>query len=187
VRPFEATPSYSEFLGELSFSSFVEMGHDTILLVEGVNDVKVVQRLLRLFGKEHTTVILPLGGDQMVNGNREQELMELKRLSSRIFALVDSEKHSAESHAAERRRQFAEVCSRLDFEVCLTERRAIENYFPDRAVKAAFGMSTDSLQPYERLSDHPNGWSKSENWKIARYLTKDDVISSDIGAFLDRI
>jgi predicted ATPase len=87
VRPFEATPSYSEFLGELSFSSFVEMGHDTILLVEGVNDVKVVQRLLRLFGKEHTTVILPLGGDQMVNGNREQELMELKRLSSRNICI----------------------------------------------------------------------------------------------------
>jgi hypothetical protein len=61
VRPFEATPSYTEFLGELIFSTFKDMGCDRILFVKGANDVKAVQQLLRLFGKEHTTVILPLG------------------------------------------------------------------------------------------------------------------------------
>jgi ABC-type sugar transport system ATPase subunit len=65
VRPFEATPNYVEFLGELSFSTFKEMGHDRLLLVEGVNDVKAAQQLLRLVMKEHTTVILPLGGNQV--------------------------------------------------------------------------------------------------------------------------
>jgi energy-coupling factor transporter ATP-binding protein EcfA2 len=187
VRPFEATPSYSEFLGELSFSSFKEMGCDRILLVEGVNDVKVVQQLLRLVGKEHSTVILPLGGDQLVTGSREMELHELRRLSGSIFALVDSERHDASAPPAERRAKFEEVCKKVGFDVCLTERRAIENYFPDYAVKAAFGPNFEHLAPYERLSDHANGWGKSDNWRIAHHVTKSDLLSSDVGRFLARI
>ena len=187
VRPFEATPSYAQFLGELSFSSFKEMGCDCILLVEGVNDVKVIQQLLRLFGKEHTTVILPLGGDQLVTGTREYELNELRRLSSNIFAVVDSERPSEGAEAAQRRKAFGEVCKKVGFDLCLTERRAIENYFPGHAVKAAFGSSFEQLQPYERLDDHPNGWSKSDNWRIARHVAKADFLLSDVGAFLDRI
>lgn len=187
VRPFEATSSYSEFLGELSFSAFRDMGCDRILLVEGVTDVKVVQQFLRLFQKEHSTVILPLGGDQLVTGSREIELQELKRLSLNIVALVDSERPSQEAPPAERRREFEDVCKRVGFDVCLTERRAIENYFPDYAVKAAFGSSFNELSPFELLAKHANGWSKSDNWKIAHHVRKEDLLATDIGRFLDRI
>lgn len=187
VRHFESTPSILEFLGELSFSSFRDMGCDRILLVEGVNDVKVVQQLLRLFGKEHTTVILPLGGDQLVRGGREFELQELRRLSQNIFALVDSERFDAVSPPAVRRVQFDEVCKKIGFGVCLTQRRALENYFPDHAVKAAFGQSFEALKPYERLDEHPNAWGKSENWRIAHYLQKSDILPTDVGTFLSQI
>jgi energy-coupling factor transporter ATP-binding protein EcfA2 len=187
VRPFEATPSYTEFLGELSFSTFKDMGCDRILLVEGVNDVKTVQQLLRLFGKEHTTVILPLGGDQLVTGGREVELQELKRLSNNILALVDSERPDEAAPAAERRLLFEQVCKRVGFDVCLTQRRALENYLPDYAVKAAFGPSFAELQPYERLADHQNGWSKANSWRIAHHVRKNDLLQTDVGVFLDRI
>jgi energy-coupling factor transporter ATP-binding protein EcfA2 len=187
VRPFEATPSYTEFLGELSFSTFKDMGCDRILLVEGVNDVKTVQQLLRLFGKEHTTVILPLGGDQLVTGSREVELQELKRLSNNIFALADSERPGEAAPAAERRLLFEQVCRRVGFDVCLTQRRALENYFPDYAVKAAFGSSFGELQPYERLAEHANGWRKADSWRIAHHVKKDDLLLTDVGRFLDRI
>ena len=176
VRPFEATPSYSEFLGELSFSSFKEIGCDRILLVEGVTDVKVVQQFLRLVGKEHSTVILPLGGDQLATGGREIEIQELRRLSKNIFALVDSERSSAGSSPAERRIKFEEICKKAGFDVCLTARRAIENYFPDYAVKAAFGPSFEELAPYELLSEHANGWRKSDSWKIAHHVKKSDLL-----------
>jgi energy-coupling factor transporter ATP-binding protein EcfA2 len=187
VRPFEATLSYSEFLGELSFSAFRDMGCDRILLVEGVTDVKVIQQFLRLFQKEHNTVILPLGGDQLVAGGREVELLELRRLSQNIVALVDSERPGEEAPPAERRLKFEEVCKKVGFEVCLTERRAIENYFPDYAVKAALGTSFAQLSPYELLSEHANGWSKSDNWKIAHHVTKEYLLETDIGRFLNRI
>ena len=187
VRPFEATPTYSEFLGELSFSAFRDMGCDRILLVEGVTDVKVIQQFLRLVQKEHSTVILPLGGDQLAGGGREMELQELRRLSHNIVALVDSERPSEGAPPAERRLKFEEVCKKVGFDVCLTERRAIENYFPDYAVKAAFGPSFAQLSPYELLSEHANGWSKSDNWKIAHHVKSEDLLATDIGQFLSRI
>ncbi|MBR0725908.1 ATP-dependent nuclease [Bradyrhizobium manausense] len=187
VRPFAATTSYSEFLGELSFTSFKEMGCDRILLVEGVHDVKVVQQMLRLLGKEHTTVILPLGGDQMAAGHREIELAELKRLSNNVSVLVDSERFNSNEPAAERRQQFAETCTKIGFQVCVTGRRAIENYLPDHAVKAALGEGFSALTEYERMAEHANGWAKADNWRIAHFMNKADLLSTDVGQFLERI
>ena len=123
----------------------------------------------------------------MVTGSREMELGELRRLSDNIFALVDSERPSVGAPPAERRARFEEVCKKLGFDVCLTEWRAIENYFPDYAVKAAFGSRFEQLTPYERLSDHPNGWGKSDNWRIAHHVKRDDLLSTDIGKFLEHI
>jgi predicted ATPase len=187
VRPFEATPNYIEFLGELSFSVFKEMGHDRLLLVEGVNDVKAMQQLLRLVKKEHTTVILPLGGNQLAASGRELELGELTRLSNNILAVVDSERTADGSPPTERRRAFAETCNKLGIKVCLTDRRALENYFTDRAVKAAFGDAFSALRPYQLLKDAPNPWSKSDNWKVARQMTIADLAETDLGTFIQSV
>ena len=184
VRTFEETPNYLQFLGELSFSTFKEMGHDTLLLVEGVNDVKVLQQLLRLVKKEHTTVILPLGGNQLASGGRDAELNELTRLSGRVFAFVDSERPQEGAEATEQRRAFAATCDAIGIQVCITQRRALENYFTDRAVKAAFGEAFSALSAYQALREAPNGWSKSDNWKIARQMTLDELSGTDLGEFI---
>jgi energy-coupling factor transporter ATP-binding protein EcfA2 len=187
VRPFEATPNYLEFIGELSFSVFKELGCDRLLLVEGVNDVKTVQQFLRHVKKEHTTVILPLGGDQLASGGREAELKELTRLSNNIFALVDSERIAAIDSPSSRRIQFQETCRRIGIDVCVTERRAIENYFSDSAVKAALGDNFQSLGPYELLKNSATPWGKFNNWKIARHIQWAEIESTDLGAFIARI
>jgi hypothetical protein len=187
VRPFEATTSYAEFLGELSFSAFKDFGHERILLVEGVNDVKVVQQFLRLLGKEHTTVILPLGGNQLASGGREAELSEITRLSDRVFAIVDSERIGLGLAPDARRQAFAETCEKLNISVCLTERRAIENYFTDKAVKAGIGGSFEALSHYQALNESKNAWNKSNNWKIARQMTVEELSGTDIGQFFATI
>ena len=187
VRPFEATPNYLEFVGELSFSAFKELGSDKLLLVEGVNDVKSVQQLLRLVKKEHTTVILPLGGDQLARGGREAELNELTRLSDHIYALVDSERDSLSAPPAGRRVGFAETCHKIGIDVCVTERRAIENYFSERAIKAALGDAFTALSPYQVLKDAALPWGKVDNWKIAREMTIEELAGTDLGKFLQRL
>jgi len=40
VRPYEATSHLAEFLGELGFAGYRELGFTSVLLVEGVTDVK---------------------------------------------------------------------------------------------------------------------------------------------------
>ena len=92
AKPFEQTPEFAEFVGEMSFSSFKEMGFDTILLVEGVTEVKAVQQFLRALKKDHQIVVVPLGGGQLIRGGVQAELAELKRLSDHIAVLIDSER-----------------------------------------------------------------------------------------------
>ena len=184
AKPFEQTLNYVEFVGELSFSVFKEMGHDRILLVEGVHDIKTVHQFLRMQKKDHRIVVISLGGDQLARGGVETELAELLRLSNNVSALVDSERVSENAAPKIERRDFQEICEKLSIKICVTERRAIENYFTDKAVKEALGDSHSALASYELLKDSKNGWRKSDNWKIARCMTFDDIAKTDVGQFI---
>src|SRR5260370_31438994 len=69
LRPLERTARLPEFLGELSFSGYQELGFDKVLLVEGATDVKTFQQFLRKYGLDHKVVIVPLGGSQLINSS----------------------------------------------------------------------------------------------------------------------
>jgi predicted ATPase len=183
VHRLEDTPDYAEFLGELSFSSYRELGCDCILLVEGVHDVTALQQFLRKFGKETKAILLPLGGSEMIRGDRERELGELQRFNMPIAAFIDREGDSA-SDIPEQRLRFKQLCERLSFRVHMTERRAIENYFSDRAVKAALGPSYNALAPDQLLASAKPGWDKSDNWKITEEMQLDEIRDTDVGRFL---
>ncbi|MGH7748177.1 MAG: ATP-dependent nuclease, partial [Candidatus Dormibacteria bacterium] len=109
VRLLERTSRLSEFSGELSFSGYQELGFDKILLVEGASDVKVFQQFLRKYGCDHKVVLMPLGGNQLINASREAELQELLRISQNIFAVVDSERSAAGQGLNPDRRGFADT------------------------------------------------------------------------------
>ena len=190
VRRLERTPNYTEFAGELSFSTFRDLGYDRILLVEGPTDVCTVQQLLRKLNKDHKIVVLQLGGDAMVCGGRDQELGELTRITGpeRIAALVDSERDTAGGPSKKAREDFEASGRKLGFTVQLTDRRAIENYFPDHAVKAGVGENFEALGHYERRgSAVGKDWSKNLNWKIASEMTLDDLLGTDLLRFLDAL
>lgn len=188
-KPFDQTPNYAEFLGEMSFSSFKELGFERILLVEGVTDVKTIQQFLRMLNKDHTIVVLPLGGDQLARGHVEMELSELTRITSpaNIAALVDSERTCPGSEPLPARRLFKESCQKLGFNVCLTGFRSIENYLSDRAIKEELGQNFNALEPYQSLKDSHNGWDKKQTWRIARRMIWPELESTDIGQFLASI
>jgi hypothetical protein len=187
VKPFEQTPNYAEFIGEMSFSSFKEVGCDRVLLVEGVTEVKAIQQFLRHLRKDHTTVLLPLGGSQMIRGGVQQELHELSRLSQNVTVLIDSEREIENAPLQKEREEFIKDCEALGFKTHVTKLRAFENYFPEHAIKAEKGALFRALIPYEKLSDAPQGWAKSDNWRIARRMTKDELLATDVGVFLNQI
>jgi hypothetical protein len=63
----------------------------------------------------------------------------------------------------------------------------LENYFTDGAVKQAFGSTFSALGPYDSLKNNPKGWSKNDNWKIARAMTFGDLNGTDVGEFLESL
>lgn len=184
VSLFESTPSPLELLGELSFSTAHDIGAEALLLVEGTNDVKVMQQLLRKYRKDHQVVIIPLGGTGMARGGVELELAEFKRVHSNIFAVVDSERPGAGEPPDPNREAFQKTCEELGYTTLLTERRATENYFSDRAIKATLGDKYRALEPYELLRDARPSWAKHDNWRIAQAMTRAEIDETDIGKFL---
>lgn len=186
-QPLEGTPNYAEFLGEMSFTSFREIGVEAVLLVEGVTEVRTIQQFLRLLRLDHRVLLLPLGGAQMIRGDTTNELAEIGRIAPKVFVLIDSER-DAQGAAPDRRHDaFVTACRQLGYRAHMTDRRAIENYFPERAIREELGVKYHALQPFERLREAALGWPKSDNWRIARQMTLDELLASDIGRFLKEV
>lgn len=184
VTRFEQLPNYAEFAGELSFTAFKELGHELILLVEGVSEVKAIQQFLRLLQIDHKVVIIPLGGESMIRGGVQHELKELGRLTKRVAVMIDSERNSNDAPLSRQRERFIEDCNRLNFLTFVTERRSFENYLTERAIQKHKGSSYRALGPYEALNDLTQAWAKHENWLIAQNMTKNELLQTDLGKFL---
>ncbi len=184
VRDFESTPNYSEFLGELSYKGYQDLGFDKILLVEGPTEVRTIQQFLRKYHKDHEIVMLPLGGASLINANSEHELQEIKRMSENVYALIDSERDGPEASLSPDRQKFVEICGKANINCCVLERRALENYLTDRAVKLIKDDKYRALDPYERLQDASPSWGKQENWRIAREMSLEELSQTDLGKFL---
>jgi hypothetical protein len=139
---------------------------------------------LRFFGKEHRVVIIPLGGSALINGGRDLELQELKRISPNVAAIIDSERESETATLGADREAFRNICAANEIECCVLQRRATENYMTDAAVKRVKGQQFTALGPYQALRTLSPSWAKSDNWRIAREMQIDDIRETDLGEFL---
>lgn len=184
VKPLESISRLSEFLGELSFSGYREIGFSTVLLVEGSTEVKTIQQFLRKIKKDHEVVMVPLGGSQLINPDREIELAELTRISAKFYGLIDSEKDSKDTPLSEKRQGFVNICEQLEIQCKVLERRSTENYLTEHAIKDVLGQKYRALGPYESVTKIEMGWSKSDNWRIARRMEFKDIVNTDLGLFL---
>ena len=187
LTPYEDTPGLAALTGQLGFGGRTDLHFDGILLVEGVTEVKVFQQLLRLYHNEHRYVIVPLAGNALINAKADNELAELRRLSDQIFAVIDSERSQADASLAANRAQFAAICEDLSISCTVLQRRAIENYFPEHAVRATYGPQARALGPYELPKEAGFGWNKARNWKVARGIRKVDLQGTDLAQLLERL
>jgi hypothetical protein len=184
VRPLQETTNYAELLGELSFSGYRDLGFGSVLLVEGPTDLRAMRELLRLYGKERDVLLLPLGGAGMIGQHGAEQLAEVTRLADRVLAVADSEKTEAGAAVPADRVAFVDVCTKLGIQCHVLERRALENYFSERAIKAVKGEKYVALEPYEKLSDVEPSWGKSENWRLARESSREEMDATDLGEFI---
>jgi len=188
VRDFETITRLSEFLGELSYAGYKDIGFNTVLLVEGSTEVKTIQQFLRKYGKDHKIVLLSLGGSTLIKSSSEFELEEIKRITNgNISALIDSERKSADAPLPAERQQFFEICQKSKINCHVLKLRAMENYLSDRAVKVIKGKKYHALDPYERLEEASPSWGKQDNWRIAREMTLEELNNTDLGQFLQSL
>ena len=187
INPLPATRSYAELMGELSFAAYQELGFEQILCVEGIHDVLPVQQFLRLLSLDQKIVIIPLGGSAFINSNTAPQLNELKRISTKIAVLIDSEKDASTKPLAESRQGFISECQKLGFIVHVTDRRALEHYFSDSAIKLTKGPSFRALLPYEDFSSCSTAWPKNENWRIAQNMNLAELQQTDLGTWLSSL
>lgn len=184
VHVWDSTPKVAEILGELNYASFREIGHERIVVVEGMQDVRPVKELLRLLRLEMSTLVIPIGGDEIQSDAATTTVSELQRLTGKLHVLLDSERSAEGEPPKAGRQEFVEQCRVLKVPVHLTTRRALENYFTDRAVKAGLGPEHSAIGPYQRLKEAVVPWSKRDNWRAARELTIDELEGTDLLHFL---
>jgi hypothetical protein len=184
-HPLQVQKNFSEFFGEMSFAAWCETGFQAVLFVEGATDILTLQELLQKLNRRDRVLILSVGGSQMIHGIRPHELAELQRLNRPVYVLIDSEVSSVDEKIAKTRSDFLEVCRGLNYESHALARRASENYFAEHAIQKIVGAGARALGHYEKLKDMPSHqWSKGQNWQIAREMTREDFVDTDLGQFL---
>ena len=186
--PMEKSRHYAELLGELSYSSLHPLGFEKILLVEGPTEVRTMQQFLRKVQKDHLVVLVPLGGSSLIHNDVELELGEIKRLSPSVSAMVDSERSGYGAPLGPDRAGFKACCDKLGIPVLMTSKRATENYFTERAIRAALNNQTaKALGDWDLLRNASVAWSKSDNWRIAREMSWSELGPTDLGEFLKNL
>jgi len=187
VVPYEDRSSLPVVLGEMGFGHYRAIGFKTVLAVEGPTEIKAVQQLLRLLRKDHEVLVMPLGGSAMINGKRGHEMAELRRVSDRVFALIDSERSSESAPLERAREEFRTACQVASVHCHVLERRSFENYLSESAVRTVMGEKYRALGPYERLKDVTPSWAKEDNWRIVREMALKDLDRTDLLKFLSEL
>ena len=187
LRQRETIPNLTEFLGEMSYSGWQDLGVSCLLLVEGPSDVTAIGQFLVKHRMSGSVLMLPLGGSTMINERAEAQLEELKRITTNIFALIDSERSAEDEPMSPDRQAFIDACGAAHVDAQALERRALENYLSDRAIKRVKGPKYRQLGPYEKLADCDPAWGKNEGYKIAAEMTLADLDGTDLGEFLDKL
>ena len=186
IRPYDGTRDVVTLLGQLSFDGRPDLGYSKVLLVEGKTELRALMQFLRFYKKEHQVLMIPLHGTDMINGDVEHELTSLLRIDGDVQYLIDSERDSENAPLGKSRQAFVDLCSRLGVGGHVLERRALENYFTDAAVKLAFGSGSAGLGPYDKKGAAQN-WPKANNWRAAVQMSKSDIDGTDLGEFLERL
>lgn len=181
--------NYGGWLGELSYSSRVELGCEGLLLVEGPTDILLFQEFLRKLGKDHQYVLMHLGGSSWIRGGVTPQISELSRIidPSKIRIFIDSERDAADAPLAVDRAAFVEDCKGIGLNVQVAQRRATENYFEGKGIQKVLGGGYEPLAPYQKLKESVKPWHKSDNWRIARETDFEDIKDTDLGNFLSSL
>ena len=130
---------------------------------------------------------MPLRGREGIQNNALEGLCEVRRICEEVYALIDSERSSANAPLQQRINDFNKLCCQAGIKCHILKYRATENYLSEAAIKKVKGNKYRALQPYEKLGDMKPSWDKVENWLIAKEMTLAELETTELGQFLRRV
>ncbi|MEI2737252.1 MAG: AAA family ATPase [Chitinophagaceae bacterium] len=181
-------PTISQSINEMSYSQYVEIGGNNILLVEGRTDIKSFREILRKYELENKFIILSFGGSQFMTKEKTrivEELQEIKRLNpNSINVIFDSEKTSETAMLKNEFKIFKETCEELGFNVFSTDKHSTENYISQAAISKVVGNQYCALSQFENFKTVQNKWPKEKNWLMFLEMEKDDFLGTQLDEFI---
>lgn len=173
-----------ERVGELQFGLYKDLNYTTTVLVEGPSDVRFFKEWLRVLRLDRRTALMWMDGSNVIKGNLES-LKDLRRACAGcVVAIVDSDRAEYGGPAVPKQEAFAKACTGMGIPCLVTERRATEHYLSDRAVQEEFGVGKRGLTPYEELGANKYFWGKPQSWRAAGRMSREEILSTDVGKFL---
>ena len=182
-------PNISDLLSELGYSQFCEIGGNNLLLVEGPTDILCFREILRKYGIDQSYIILSLGGKDMLNGKRKDELNDLKRFNANSISVIfDSNADKASYELEPKLIEFKDVCEELGFKVFPTDYHSTENYITQDALDKEYGNGDKlQLKPFEQFKGRQNNWTKDRNWRLFQRMKKEDFNGTKLDKFIKEV
>ncbi len=172
-------------MNDLGYSVIDNLTSDIVIIVEGINDKKVLIEFLKkmdLYGKYNIKFWL-LGGDLMGHVDLESFADNYK-----MMVLLDKDPKSD-------RTEFLKQCKRLKIPVTELERYSMENYFPIEVYRECFGDKISSK--IQAFDESQSIWAqlggikkqdiKKGSEKFAKKTQLVDIEKTDLGRFLKKI
>ncbi len=158
---------------------------EKVLWVEGPHDVPVFREWMSKapsFTNQNIPV-LPVHGDSF--SSDDFDVTQLTRLNPTLLVVLDSEKESAESNPKSARIRAVSKCEKNGIRCHLTDRRCTESYFSVRAVQTLYPNAPGVLDPFQKLNEQVNGFSKYDCGEVAMAMDWSEIADTDIGQVLE--
>lgn len=177
--------SRTKIMNDLGYSVIDNLTSDIVIIVEGVNDKKVLTEFFRkmgLYGKYNIKFWL-LGGDLMEHVDLESFADNYK-----IVTLLGNDPKSD-------RKEFLKQCKKLKIPVTTLERYSMENYFPLEVYRDSFNSTIsnkiqflDETKPiWSQLGGIKKQDIKKGSEKFAKKTNFEDIEKTDLGKFLKKV
>ncbi len=181
--------NYKELLGEMSFSSYPDLGFSKLLLVEGSDDLKIFNILLQAWGMYQDVLLWPLGGSAVIKPDPTAELEIFDRLEGvKKYCWIDSDRGEAKEAIKKVKEDFINACTKKNIYVHPSDRREIENYLPESAIEKVNKETNKTLSVLGEYDEAPPSLKRA-GWQVASHMEKTDkdFQKTDLYKFLEDI
>lgn len=176
------TGDVSEVLEDLGTRPSDLMLADRVVWVEGVHDVRAVEHWCRLLVPSSAAglSVIPYGGTTLAS--RKVSPSWIRSVAPNSLVLIDSDRSGPDTEPDKTRMQVLDGVRGAKVRYHLLDRRAIENYFTEEAVRKYYKESAGPIDHFAKPIIP--GYSKAHNERIAREMTREDIESTDLGQAL---